>query len=59
MSGSGAAWFCGLAGTQTGPPDDGSSDGTTEIVALAGAEVLRRPKNQGKGAGPSRRAFHP
>jgi glycosyltransferase involved in cell wall biosynthesis len=30
--------------------DDGSSDHTAELAALAGAEVLRHPKNMGKGA---------
>mgnify|MGYP001767114811 CR=1 FL=1 len=40
-------------------PGDGSSDHTAEVAALAGAEVLRHEKNQGKGAGPSRRACHP
>ena len=30
--------------------DDGSSDGTAEAAAAAGAEVLRRPANGGKGA---------
>ena len=30
--------------------DDGSSDRTAEVAALAGAEVLRHPKNLGKGA---------
>ena len=30
--------------------DDGSSDRTAEVAALAGAEVLRHPKNMGKGA---------
>jgi len=30
--------------------DDGSSDHTAEVAALAGAEVLRHQKNQGKGA---------
>jgi glycosyltransferase involved in cell wall biosynthesis len=30
--------------------DDGSSDRTAEVAALAGAEVLRHSKNQGKGA---------
>jgi len=30
--------------------DDGSSDRTAEVAALAGAEVLRHDKNQGKGA---------
>ena len=30
--------------------DDGSSDHTAEVAALAGAEVLRHLKNQGKGA---------
>ena len=39
--------------------DDGSSDHTAEVAALAGAEVLRHVRNQGKGSGLSRRAFHP
>ena len=30
--------------------DDGSSDHTAEVASLAGAEVLRHAKNQGKGA---------
>ncbi len=30
--------------------DDGSSDGTAEAASGAGAEVLRRPANGGKGA---------
>lgn len=30
--------------------DDGSSDGTAEAAAAAGADVLRRPENGGKGA---------
>ncbi len=30
--------------------DDGSSDHTAEVAALAGAEVLQHEKNQGKGA---------
>ncbi|MFU8827331.1 MAG: glycosyltransferase family 2 protein [Brevefilum sp.] len=30
--------------------DDGSSDDTAEIARAAGAEVLRLPANQGKGA---------
>lgn len=30
--------------------DDGSSDRTAEVAALAGAEVLRHPENRGKGA---------
>jgi len=30
--------------------DDGSSDRTAEVAALAGAEVLRHERNQGKGA---------
>jgi len=30
--------------------DDGSSDRTAEVAALAGAEVLRHAENQGKGA---------
>ncbi len=30
--------------------DDGSSDGTAEAAAAAGADVLRRPQNGGKGA---------
>jgi glycosyltransferase involved in cell wall biosynthesis len=30
--------------------DDGSSDRTAEVAALAGAEVLRHSENQGKGA---------
>ncbi len=30
--------------------DDGSSDGTAEAAAAAGAEVLRHPTNRGKGA---------
>jgi glycosyltransferase involved in cell wall biosynthesis len=30
--------------------DDGSSDGTAQIASLAGAEVLRQDRNQGKGA---------
>lgn len=30
--------------------DDGSSDHTAEVAALAGEEVLRHPKNLGKGA---------
>jgi len=30
--------------------DDGSSDRTAEVAALAGAEVLRHPLNRGKGA---------
>ena len=30
--------------------DDGSTDGTAELAAKAGAEVLRNPENQGKGA---------
>lgn len=30
--------------------DDGSSDATAERAAAAGAEVLRQPKNRGKGA---------
>lgn len=30
--------------------DDGSSDHTAEVAALAGAEVLRHTKNKGKGA---------
>ena len=30
--------------------DDGSSDRTSEVAALAGAQVLRHAKNQGKGA---------
>jgi glycosyltransferase involved in cell wall biosynthesis len=30
--------------------DDGSSDRTVEVAALAGAEVLRHVENQGKGA---------
>ena len=30
--------------------DDGSSDRTAEVAALAGAEVLRHPQNRGKGA---------
>jgi glycosyltransferase involved in cell wall biosynthesis len=30
--------------------DDGSTDGTGRIAAAAGAEVLRHPANQGKGA---------
>lgn len=30
--------------------DDGSSDRTSEVAALAGAVVLRHAKNQGKGA---------
>jgi len=29
--------------------DDGSSDRTAEVAALAGAEVLRHAENQGKG----------
>ena len=32
------------------PLDDGSSDHTAEVAALAGAEVLRHPKNLGKEA---------
>ena len=32
------------------PRDDGSSDHTAEVASLAGAEVLRHVKNQGKGA---------
>ena len=32
------------------PRDDGSSDHTAEVASLAGAEVLRHAKNQGKGA---------
>ena len=34
--------------------DDGSSDDTAEIARAAGAEVLRLPANQGKGASPPR-----
>ena len=30
--------------------DDGSTDGTSEVAAAAGAEVLRQEPNQGKGA---------
>lgn len=30
--------------------DDGSTDRTAEVAALAGAEVLRHPQNKGKGA---------
>jgi hypothetical protein len=30
--------------------DDGSSDGTGEVAAAAGARVLRHPRNRGKGA---------
>ena len=30
--------------------DDGSSDRTAEVAALAGAKVLRHVENQGKGA---------
>ena len=30
--------------------DDGSSDRTAEVAALAGAEVIRHPENRGKGA---------
>ena len=30
--------------------DDGSSDRTAEVAALAGAEVLRQDENLGKGA---------
>ena len=30
--------------------DDGSSDRTAEVAALAGAQVLRHPENRGKGA---------
>lgn len=30
--------------------DDGSSDRTVEVAALAGTEVLRHPENWGKGA---------
>ena len=30
--------------------DDGSSDHTAEVAALAGAEVVRHKVNQGKGA---------
>ena len=30
--------------------DDGSADHTAEVAALAGAEVLRHARNQGKGA---------
>jgi glycosyltransferase involved in cell wall biosynthesis len=30
--------------------DDGSSDRTAEVAELAGAEVIRHPKNRGKGA---------
>ena len=30
--------------------DEGSSDRTAEVAALAGAEVLRHVENQGKGA---------
>ncbi len=30
--------------------DDGSTDRTAEVAALAGAEVLRHPQNRGKGA---------
>jgi len=30
--------------------DDGSTDGTSEVAATAGAEVLRQEPNQGKGA---------
>jgi glycosyltransferase involved in cell wall biosynthesis len=30
--------------------DDGSSDRTAEVAELAGAEVIRHPKNKGKGA---------
>jgi len=30
--------------------DDGSSDATAEVAALAGAEVVRHPENKGKGA---------
>lgn len=36
--------------------DDGSTDGTGEVAAQAGARVLVQPKNLGKGAG-LRRAF--
>jgi hypothetical protein len=32
------------------PRDDGSSDLTAEVAALAGAEVLRQVENLGKGA---------
>ncbi|MDD4161603.1 MAG: glycosyltransferase [Methanothrix sp.] len=32
------------------PRDDGSSDHTAEVASLAGAEVLRHVKKQGKGA---------
>ena len=30
--------------------DDGSSDHTAEVAEMAGAEVIRHPKNRGKGA---------
>jgi len=30
--------------------DDGSSDCTAEVAAMAGAEVIRHPQNRGKGA---------
>lgn len=30
--------------------DDGSSDRTAEVAAMAGAEVIRHPQNRGKGA---------
>ncbi len=30
--------------------DDGSTDNTTEIAELAGAEVIKHASNQGKGA---------
>lgn len=38
--------------------DDGSSDHTAEVASLAGAEVLRHVKNQGKGAA-LRTGLHP
>jgi len=38
--------------------DDGSSDRTAEVAALAGAEVLRHPQNRGKGAALSDIALH-
>ncbi len=36
--------------------DDGSSDSTAEVAALAGAVVLRHEENRGKGAAPGTEA---